>query len=212
MTTTESESGATREDLLQRIEMMETMIAAGRRSTTRKAWIFVLWGLVNVVAVSWRHIQPHSFWVGNWDWPICLSAGVVLTFAGRALQKTDHGLRKSIQGRNVEAVWGMMGVALAIFIASAMVRHLTWEYSYLAGLLIIIGLAHAISAVILRSRAQGLVAGIWWAGAIAMFFSRGPSDVNAIMIAEMCVGMILFGLYAMMLERRNNCGPVKQLG
>ena len=212
MTNLENESGATRDELLQRIELMEAMIAEGRRSTMRSGWIFLLWGLVDVAAVTWRFFQPDSHWVGNWDWPICLSAGVVLTFVGRAMQNNGRGLKKSMRGRTVEAVWAMMAIALAIFIATAMVRHLTWQYSYVSGLLIIVGLAHAISARILRWPAQGVVAAIWWLGGIAVFFSRGPADVTAIMFSEMCLGMILFGLYVMILERRNTCGPVKQHG
>jgi hypothetical protein len=203
MTNPEPDNGITRNDLLQRLELMETMIAEGRRFTARCGWIFVLWGLVDLAAMTWLYLKPHSNWAGLHAWPVCLIAGVILTAIGRSLQRREQAPGKSVQCRSVEAVWSMMGVALAILITGAMVRHLTWQYSYLAGLLIIIGMAHAISAMILRWRLQGIVAAVWWVGGMAMFFARGMRDVNIIMFVEMCLGMVLFGLYAMMLERRN---------
>jgi hypothetical protein len=151
--------------------------------------------------MSWRYFQPDSLWVGQWAWPICLVAGAVLTLIGRALQGRQQSCIRGLRCRSVEGVWGMMGLALAIYIAGAMVRHLTWQYSYVAGLLIIIGMAHAISAVILRWRMQGVVAAIWWAGAIAAFCVRSNGGVQRIMFLEMVFGMILFGVYAMVLER-----------
>ena len=47
-----------------------------------------------------------------------------------------------------------------------------------------------------------LVAGVWLAGGIATFFVP-RSYVLGVFIAEMCLGMVLFGLYAMWLERRS---------
>jgi hypothetical protein len=193
--------GANRDDLLQRIELMETMIAEGRGFTTRNAWIFVLWGLVNLTGWSWQHFFRHSDFAGAWAWPICLIAGVVLTVAGKALQKRDQGYAKNSVCSRVMAVWGMMGLALGIYVASAMITHFTWQFSYVAALLMMIGMAHAISAVILRWRVQGLVAAIWWAGGAAIFFLNSWRATSDIMLAEMCLGMIAFGLYAMMLER-----------
>jgi hypothetical protein len=207
MTDMGTEDGASREEILQRIYLMESMVAEGRRFTARCGWIFVLWGVVNLAAMSWRHIQPDSLWVGQWAWPICLVAGAVLTLVGRALQGHPQSCIKGLRCRSVEGVWGMMGIALAIYIAGAMVRHLTWQYSYVAALLIIIGMAHAISAVILRWRMQGVVAAIWWAGAIAAFCVRSNAGVQRIMFLEMVFGMILFGLYAMVLERTSGGRP-----
>jgi hypothetical protein len=204
MTTSDTNNGPTRDDLLQRIELMETMIAEGRRFTARCGWIFVLWGLINIAAMTWLHIQRNSDWVGKWAWPVCLGTGVLLTFVGSALQKRRPGLGKNMQCRTVEAVWGMMGIALTILVTGAMVAHLTWEFSYVSGVLVVIGMAHAVSAIVLRWRVQGMVAALWWVGGFAVFFSRGSRDVTLIMFVEMCLGMVLFGLYAMMLERRES--------
>src|ERR1017187_6753275 len=210
MTDFENEDGVTRDELVQRVELMASMIAEGRRFATRCGWIFALWGLVGLAATGLLFFVPDSNWVGQWAWPVCLVAGVVLTFVGRALQAREQSCGLNIRSRTVEAVWGMMGLALAIYVSTAMVRHLTWQYSYIAALLIVGGMAHAISAFILRWRAQGVVAVIWWMGAIAVFFAHSQRDVQLVMFVEMGLGMTLFGLYAMMLHRGNGGGSVSK--
>jgi hypothetical protein len=205
-TNSEPDGGTSRNDLVQRIELMESMIAEGRRSTTRCGWIFFLWGMVDLTAWCWQHFLPHSNFAGRWAWPVCLIAGAILTCIGLVLQKRRQSRSLTMKCLNVEGVWFMMGVALAIFITCAMVRGLTWQYSYIAGLLIIVGLAHAISAVILRWRVQGAMAAIWWLGGIATFCARSQRDVQLIMLVDMCLSMIAFGLYGMLLERRSGGG------
>jgi hypothetical protein len=199
--TNPDESGTSRDDLLKRLELMEAMIAEGRGFTTHNAWIFVLWGVVDLTAWCWQTLV-HTQFAGAWAWPICLIAGAVLTFAGKALQAKPKGVPNSVACGRVMTVWAMMGLAMAIYVASAMITHFTWQYSYIAALLMMIGMAHAISAVILRWRVQGVVAAIWWAGGAAVFFLNSHRATNNIMLAEMCLGMIAFGLYAMTIEHR----------
>jgi hypothetical protein len=189
---------------------METMIAEGRRSTTRHGWIFVLWGLIYFAPMCWQLAEPHSRWVSTWAWPIFLVLGSLLTFAGKALQSRDNSHGRNMQCRSVEAVWSMMALAITLYFITAMVRHLTWQLSYAAAILMMVGLAHATSALILRWRVQGLVAGIWWLGGIAMFFAASWTGACLIFLAASFFGMILFGLYAMMLERRRPAGPVQR--
>jgi hypothetical protein len=96
-----------------------------------------------------------------------------------------------------------MGAAITLYFVAAMARHLAWQYSFEAGILMMIGMAHGISAVILRWRAQGLVAAAWAIGSFATFFSRSWKDETAIFVLELLVGMIFFGLYAMWLDSRD---------
>jgi hypothetical protein len=197
-----------RDEIVQRIELMASMVAEGRRFTARCGWIFLLWGVVGLAATAWRFFEPSSHWVGGWAWPVCLVAGVVATFIGLALRRSAPHRARTTWCRNVEMVWGMMGISLAIYVAAAMTRHLTWQNSYIAGLLVIVGMAHAISAAILRWRVQGAVAAIWWAGGIAAIYARSRGNIEAIMFLEMGLGMALFGLYAMMLGRNHGGGWV----
>jgi hypothetical protein len=95
----------------------------------------------------------------------------------------------------------MMSVAIILYVIPAIVKHEAGQATYVAAIFMFLGLAHATSAVILRWRVQGVVAGLWWAGGIATYFV--PTDyVIAIYVIEMVCCMVLFGVYAMMLERR----------
>ena len=185
----EQEDGITRDELVQRVALMEAMIAEGRHYTGRNSWIFVLWGLVDLTA---------------WAWPICLTAGVVLTLAGKTMQKSDKGYSRNDVCSRVMGVWGMMGLAMGIYVASAILTHFSWQYSYIAGLLMMLGMAHAISAMLLRWRMQGLVAAVYWAGGVAIFVCNSGRATNAIMLFEMGIVMMLFGLYAMGREPRRS--------
>ena len=202
-TNSDPEGGTSRDDLLQRIELMESMIAEGRQTTMRCGWIFVLWGLVNLVGETWQLRPQHSAWV----WPICLGTGLVLQVVGLSLRKRERPRRcQGLQSRAVGAVWAMMGAAMIVYVGAVLYTHFGWQYSYLSALLMIVGLAHAISAVILRWRVQGVVAGLWWAGAVAMLVFNSNRATRDIFLIEMCFGMIAFGVYVMLLEYRGHDG------
>ncbi len=205
MTDFEMNDGVTRDDLVARLNLMEAMIAEGRQTTMRNGWIFVLWGFVDLAGMGWQRLPHHTQWV----WPVCIGAGVALQFAIFALRKREPRAARGMQCRTVQAVWSMMGLALAIYVLTALFTHFAWQYSYLSAMLIIIGLAHAISAIILRWPVQGIVAGIWWAGAVAIFVCNSFKASNWIFLIEMCFGMIAFGLYVMFLEGR---GPEELKG
>jgi hypothetical protein len=101
----------------------------------------------------------------------------------------------------------MMGLAMVLYVGSALVRHVSWQISYISAVMMIIGLAHAISSMLLRWKVQGVVALIWWAGGVAVFFAPRAAAV-LIFALEMFLGMVVFGLYAMWLEGRSvgGCG------
>jgi hypothetical protein len=40
-------------ELTERLELIESMIAEGRRSTAKWAWTIVLWGVAFYVAIAW---------------------------------------------------------------------------------------------------------------------------------------------------------------
>ena len=81
----EDRDGTSREDLLQRVALMEEMIAEGRRTTGRYGWIFVLWGLVDLAGLGWERLQPGNPWV----WPVVLVSGIVLQFVGIAMVRSS---------------------------------------------------------------------------------------------------------------------------
>lgn len=205
MTNSEPDNGTTRDDLLQRLELMEAMITEGRRNTGRFGWIFILWGLACLSGIGASYFFPHSYWV----WPIVISCGFVIQFVGIAMhRRSGNWPAENMKSRSVAAVWRMMGIAIILYVTPAIATHTVHQIAYIAAIFMFLGTAHATSAVILRWKAQGVVAGLWWAGGVATYFV--PRDyVITIYVVEMIFCMVLFGVYAMMLERRRAAGLVE---
>ncbi len=47
------------QELKDRLSLIETMIAEGRRTTERWGWTFVLWGVAYYVAIVWVSVGPQ---------------------------------------------------------------------------------------------------------------------------------------------------------
>ncbi len=196
--TTNPEPNPDRDDLVARINLMETMIAEGRQATSRCGWIFVLWGLVDISGMALQFLYPGH----DWNWPVTIAVGLIIQFVGLGIRRnTGRECPPNIQCRAISAIWGMMGLTLILFCFTAIFTHHAWGTPYVASIFMTIGLAHAASAIILRWRVQGLVAALWWAGGIAAFFLPDAWFMGVFCI-EMLFGMVFFGLYAMWLERR----------
>jgi hypothetical protein len=204
MTTPEMDNGTTRDDLLQRVALMETMIAEGRKSTAHFGWIFVMWGMIYFVAMGWVVLLPFK----EWAWPVCVTVGVLVGIV-RVRRKHADGTGENLRSRSIEAVWQAMCVAIILYVIAAGASGHGNQSAYYAAVLFFVGLAHGISARILRWGAQGLVAFLWWGCGIAMFFFRTRNEVLSIFLVAAFFGMILFGLYAMWLERRRAAALVQ---
>ena len=197
MNSPETDNGTTRDELLQRVALMETMIAEGRRNTGRFGWIFMMWGLIYFVAMGWVVFLPFK----DWAWPVCVTVGVLAGIV-RTRRMRAIGASETQRSRSIEAVWQAMCVAIILYVTAAGASGHGNQSAYYAAVFFFVGLAHGISARILRWGVQGLVAFIWWGCGAALFFFNTRNEVLAIFLAAAFFGMILFGLYAMMLERR----------
>ena len=197
-----SEPAPTRDDIVARLDLIEAMISEGRKATSRCGWVFVLWGFVILAALALEWLHPGRVW----NWPVAISSGWLLQFAGFFWERR-RGMysRTSAKGRTMAAIWSMMGVTLALYCFTGMLSH-HGGIAYLAAIFMIIGFAHATSAVVLRWAPQGAVAAMWWAGGLATFFVSGYW-LPAIMAIEMLFGMVFFGFYMMYLDRRDRRTP-----
>ncbi len=194
------EPAPNRDDLVARLDLMEAMIAEGRRATGRFGWIFVLWGLIDLAGMALELQNPGRIW----NWPVVITLGMVLQFAGFTLQRRRGRCSSTnMRSRAMSAIWGMMGLTLVLYCFTAIFTHNTGGRGYLAAIFVIIGMANATSAIILRWGMQGAVAVLWWAGGLSFFFV--PFTLHwfvGVFSLEMLFGMVFFGLYAMWLERR----------
>jgi hypothetical protein len=196
--------GTTREELVQRVALMEAMIAEGRQTTGRYGWNFVLWGVVNIVGIIWQAAEPH--WFG--PWPIVVCVGMLLQIAG--VRFFNRNTTPTLKNRALRSIWRVMGVTMCLYCFSgALTRHAN-GVTYLAAVFMILGMAHSISGLILRWGVQGGVGALWLAGGVACYFV--PRNwLTGMFLFEMVVGMVLFGLYAMLLERRRAAASARVL-
>ena len=205
MSAFEMEDVAGRGDLVERIALMEAMIAEGRRSTSRYGWMFVLWGVLYFAAMGWALFLP----AGYLAWPVCMGIGVLVGVRYR-FQQRRGGTGEGVKSRSVHSVWVGLGIGVTAFVVAGVLSHHAGDPVYLVGIMFLIGMAHAVSALILKWTAQGLAAAAWWVcGAAAFFFTSSMQLVSLFLGAVFC-GQILFGLYAMMLDRRRTAAPVGQ--
>lgn len=197
------ESAPTPTDLVDRLNLMEAMIAEGRATTARYGWIFVMWGLLYCFAMTWCGFFPHK----NWAWPIAIVAGVVASGIVRHRQRQAGINLRTPRAHSIESVWKAMGTAVTIFSIACAFSHAITQPLYFGAMMFMVGLAHATSAMILRWRAQGVAALIWWAGGIAALFFTADDQLFLIFMLATLFGMVFFGLYAMLLERRRTGPP-----
>ena len=189
----EQNGGRSRADLLERVALMEEMIAEGRRTTGRYGWIFVTWGLVYVVATLWATYLPR----GGWAWPVCIAIACVVVYAVRRRGVCSPPGSRT---RNIQAVWSALGITVTGFVVSTIVAHQAGNPAYVAAIFFFIGMGHGASGMILRWPVQISVAILWWACGAASLFMKSGEHVMWVFLGASVFGMIFFGIYAMAKE------------
>jgi phosphatidylglycerophosphate synthase len=181
-------------DLAERVRLIESMIAEGRRSTGRWGWTFVLWGVAYYVATAW------AMWGRSWlAWPVTMVAAAVLSSV--LASRMRRGRPRTMLGRAVGAPWIAMGVAIMIVLIALAVsgRHDAQVYVAIIGAML--GTAHMTSAIILKWNMQFMCALVWLAaGVVACFSSAAVAGIA--FLAATFLGQIVFGIYARVLESR----------
>jgi hypothetical protein len=204
MTNFDTDGGVTRDDLVQRVALMETMIAEGRRSTERFGWIFVMWGLLYFLATGWMLYLPYR----SVAWPVCIAVGIFAPIIAGTYRRA--GVTGSVRSSSVGAVWKGMGAVITLYVIAAVASHHANDAGFLAAILMFLGLAHGTSAMILRWGMQGAAAILWLMCGVAVFFCSKPSESIAIFLVATLFGNIVFGLYVMAQERRRAGSTVQR--
>ena len=198
MTNFDNNGGTTREDLMQRVALMESMIAEGRESTMRYGWIFVAWGVCYILAVLWSSIGPHPFLA----WPVCLAITILGVSVGQARQTKAAGSGAfSSKSRTLGGVWMTFGIGISLFCAAAAASHHIGDPMFVSVLCFFLGTVNITSASIYRWKMQGLAGAIWWAAGVAALFVS-PNDGGIAFLVATFLSQIVFGFYLMAKERR----------
>ncbi|MGA3008695.1 MAG: hypothetical protein ABSD72_00410 [Terracidiphilus sp.] len=181
-------------DLKERLNLIETMIAEGRRTTESWGWTFVLWGVAYYVAIAWATLGHSTL-----AWPVTMIAAGVLTviMASRSAGKRPE----TTVGRAMTAIWLAMGIStFTVMLSLGMSGRLDLHNS-VAIVGAMLGAANATSSIILKWKMQFACAVVWWASAVVGCFTS--DNVTSIaFLAAIFFCQIVFGLYGMIAQSR----------
>ncbi len=122
-------------ELTERLKLIETMIAEGRRTTTKWGWTFVLWGLAYYVAIAWA-----TWGRSSWAWPVTMVAAAVLSSVLASRMK--RGQPQTTIGRAIAAPWIAMGISIMIVLTALAVSGRYNPHVYVAIVGAMLGTAH----------------------------------------------------------------------
>jgi hypothetical protein len=181
-------------DLKDRLSLIETMIAEGRRTTERWGWTFVLWGVAYYVAMAWSTLG-HS----GLAWPVTMIASALLTAIPFSRRRPNQP--ETTIGRAIGAVWMAMGISLFTVMMSLGISGRYETHVFMAIIGAMLGTANATSSIILRWKLQFACALVWWALAVAACFGS-ENAVTIAFLAAIFFCQIVFGIYCMIAESR----------
>ena len=183
----------TEQELKERLGIIETMIAEGRRNTESWGGTFVLWGVVYYLALAWS-AWGHSVWA----WPATMLIAVIVTVVVASLKAGNHP--GTTLGRAIGSIWIALGISMfVLFLALGLSGRLTDQHLFVAVISAILGLANGASALILRWKVQLACAVVWWVAAVATCFGRDAQSLVVFLVA-IFLCQIAFGIYGLIAE------------
>jgi hypothetical protein len=183
----------TEQELKERLGIIETMIAEGRRNTESWGGTFVLWGVVYYLALAWS-AWGHSVWA----WPATMLIAVIVTVVVASLKAGNHP--GTTLGRAIGSIWIALGISMfVLFLALGLSGRLTDQHLFVAVISAILGLANGASALILRWKVQLACAVVWWVAAAATCFGSDAQSMIVFLVA-IFLCQIVFGIYGVIAE------------
>ena len=182
-------------ELKDRLSLIESMIAEGRRSTETYGWTFVLWGVAYYVAIAWTAWGLYR----SLAWPVTMVAASALTGVFASRQK--HSRPETTLGRAMSSIWTAMGISMFIVLMCLAISGRYDLHIFVAIIGAMLGMVNATSSLILKWKMQFACAVVWWAAAVvACFASEAKTGIAFLAAIFFC--QIVFGVYGMILESR----------
>ncbi len=193
----------TEQELKDRLSLIESMIAEGRRNTESWGWTFVLWGVVYYLAIAWS-AWGHSVWA----WPAPILIGVIVTVVVASLKAGNRP--ETTLGRAIGSIWIALGISMfLLFLALGLSGRLTDQHLFVAVISAILGMANGASALMLRWKVQFACAVVWWLAAVATCFGNDAQSMTVFLVV-IFLCQIVFGIYGVIAQaqQRNRRGPI----
>ena len=198
-----------RQDLSERLSLIEAMIAEGRHKTESWGWTFVLWGVAYYVAIAWATWgQSPSIWGGNYiAWPVTMIGAVLVTMA-IGMMKGQRQTGTTIS-RAMMSIWMAVGVSMMLIFPALGYSGRMDQHVFVALVAAMLGVANGASGLILKWKMQVACAAVWWATSVVACFGS-DTQLTVVFLVALFLCQIVFGIYAMLLEsrRRKQYGAV----
>ena len=176
------------QELKDRLSLIESMIAEGRRHTESWGWTFVLWGVAFYLALAWSAWNRSA-----WAWPVTVSIAVIVTVVVASLKADGHS--GTTLGRAIGSIWIALGISMfLLFLALGLSGRLTDQHLFVAVISAILGMANGASGLILHWKVQLACAAVWWAAAVASCFGTDAESMIVFLVAVFLC-QIVFGIY-----------------
>jgi hypothetical protein len=186
------------QELKDRLSLIETMIAEGRRTTESWGWTFVFWGVAYYVAIGWTAYNQWPFaWLVTMmgAWLLC---GAIIWSKQKKRAERRPG---TTIGRAISSIWFALGVSMVlIFPALGFSGHFNFHI-FVAIVAAMLGLVNGASGMLLRWKAQIATAFVWWAATVAACFGS-DNQCNFVFVVAIFFCQIVFGVYGMIAEAR----------
>jgi len=185
-------------ELKDRLSLIESMIAEGRRTTQSYGWTFVLWGVAYYVAILWT---AFNHW--PWAWLVTMMVAWVLCWAiiRRKVGSQPERKPSTTVGRAIFSVWIAMGVSLSLLLPALGFSGRFNQNIFVAVVAAMLGFANGASGMMIRWKAQIATAIVWWVATVAACFGTENQSIIVFLIA-IFLCQIVFGVYGMILESR----------
>ena len=179
-------------DLAERVRLIESMMAEGKQRTARWGWSMVLWGVAYYVATAWA-----TWGKSNWAWPVTMTAEVIITAIG--FSRISRGNPATVLSRAISGLWTALGVSISVLLFSLSFTGRYDGHVFVAIIGAMLGMANLASAIIVKWKAQYFCAAVWLASTVVACFGSDQAASIAFLAATF-IGLIAFGIYAMILE------------
>jgi len=183
------------QELLDRIDLIERMVGEGRRTTQYWGWIFVLWGVGQLVALGWSSYGGRP----EVAWPVTMIAcGVLTTIGSWRMHARERA--ETYVSRALGSIWFSCGISISVLAFIGNPKGTFTAVSFIAAFFALMGFANFASGLVLHWRLQQGMGILWWAAA-AVAMLAPAKFLGWTFVGMDVVGEILFGLYLMARER-----------
>jgi hypothetical protein len=190
-------------ELTERLKLIESMMAEGRRSTTRWAWSIVLWGVAFYVAIAWSSgLFGGPIWGQHYmAWPVTMIGTWLLTWTLAGRMRKSAKAPMTTMRRAIMSIWVAMGISMFALLVPLGLSGTGDQQVCVAVVATLLGTANAASGILVKWKAQIACAVVWWLASAASLFGTITQSTIAF-LAAIFFCQIVFGIYAMILESR----------